>query len=84
MASRTVKISAVFLALLAIFYLAYAARTINTTPDRMLSFDPVFEFRYTKYFADHGFLPAWDELTYYVGRQVILAPFLFYVTGVVY
>ncbi len=84
MSSRVIKISAVFLVLLAIFYLAYAARTVNTIPDRMLSFDPIFEFRYTKYFADHGFLPAWDELTYYVGRQVILAPFLFYVTGIVY
>ncbi len=84
MASRVIKISGVFIALIVVFYLAYIARAMNTVPDRMLSFDPIFEYRYTKYFAEHGFLPAWDELTYYVGREVILAPLLFYATGVAY
>ena len=84
MASKVIKISAISIALLIIFYLAFVVRSINTVPDRMLSFDPIFEFRYTKYFVEHGVLPAWDEVTYYVGREAVVAPMLFYVTGFAY
>ena len=75
------------LALALIFLFAYTIRSTNTTPDRLLSFDPIFQYRHTYYFAEWGHLPEWDELTYYVGRASpmnLVPPFMFYVTSVVY
>jgi len=60
---------------------------INIMPDRLLSFDPIFQYRFTKYFTDWGHLPVWDELSYYVGREVGIEnypPFIFYLTGAIY
>ncbi len=55
-------------ALVFIFFFAYWIRSVGNIPDRILSFDPTFFFRFTKYFADWGHFPVWDELSYYVGR----------------
>ncbi len=73
-------------ALAIILYLSYYIRAVNIVPDRLLSFDPIFQYRFTKYFADWGHLPAWDELTYYVGRAVSsqTQPFMYYVTAAAY
>jgi len=74
-------------ALVFIFLFSYYIRAINIVPDRLLSFDPIFQYRFTKYFADWGHLPLWDELTYYVGRVTtinLVPPFMFYVTAVIY
>ncbi len=49
-----------------------------------MSFDPIFQYRHTKYFVDWGHLPAWDELSYYTGREHTFfnyPPFIFYLTG---
>ncbi len=70
------------IALAAIFIFSYYIRAINNVPDRLLSFDPIFQYRFTKYFVDWGFLPEWDELTYYVGRANYLPPFMYYLTGI--
>ncbi|MBU3897249.1 MAG: hypothetical protein KJ697_04980 [Nanoarchaeota archaeon] len=74
-------------ALAAIFFISYYVRSINIIPDRILSFDPMFQFRFTKYFADWGVLPNWDELTYYVGRPInstLLGPLMAYITSAIY
>jgi asparagine N-glycosylation enzyme membrane subunit Stt3 len=76
----------VFVLIFILLY-SYSIRTVNTVPDRILSFDPTFQYRYTSYFAEYGHLPAWDELTYYVGRLVEIntsPPFMYYSTSVVY
>src|SRR3990172_8802602 len=73
--------------LIAILLFSYHVRAINIVPERLLSFDPTFEYRYTKYFADWGHMPAWDELTYYVGRLIEInttPPLMFYITSVIY
>jgi hypothetical protein len=74
-------------ALVFIFLFSYYIRAVNIVPDRLLSFDPIFQYRFTKYFTDWGHLPLWDELSYYVGREVGIEnypPFIFYLTGVIY
>jgi len=76
-----------FFALILIFLLSYHIRAINIVPDRLLSFDPIFQYRLTKYVVDWGHLPLWDELTYYVGRKIEVntsPPFMLYITTVVY
>ena len=73
--------------LISIFLFSYYIRAINIVPDRILSFDPTFQYRYTSYFAEYGHMPAWDELTYYVGRLVEIntsPPFMYYATSVIY
>ena len=74
------------IALIAIFLFSYYIRTLNMIPDRMLSFDPIFQYRYTRYFVEHGNLPLWDELSYYTGRATITGgtPLMYYITGVLY
>ncbi len=60
---------------------------MNNVPDRILSFDPVFQYRFTRYLVEFGHLPAWDELTYYVGRRVSPLnnpPFMWYLTATAY
>lgn len=77
----------VIAALAAIFVFSWWIRALNNLPDRILSFDPIFQYRFTRYFAEHGVLPVWDELTYYVGHSITPAtnpPLLFYVTGAVW
>lgn len=74
-------------ALIAVFIFAFWIRGLNTVPDRILSYDPVFQYRFTKYIADFGVTPAWDELSYYVGRAVTLnnyPPLMWYITAFVY
>jgi asparagine N-glycosylation enzyme membrane subunit Stt3 len=74
-------------ALIFILLFSYYIRSINIVPDRILSFDPTFQYRYTYYVAEYGHLPAWDELTYYVGRLVEIntsPPLMFYITSFVY
>ena len=70
-----------------IFLFSYYIRSLNIVPDRLLSFDPIFQYRYTYYVANFGHLPAWDELTYYVGRLIEIntsPPLMLYVTAVIY
>lgn len=70
-----------------ILFLSFYIRSTNIVPDRLLSFDPTFQYRYTKYVVDYGHLPAWDELTYYVGRLIEIntsPPLMLYITTVVY
>lgn len=70
-----------------ILVFSFHIRAINIVPDRVLSFDPTFQYRYTRYFVENGHLPAWDELTYYVGRLIEIntsPPFMLYVTSAVY
>ncbi|MFQ6020456.1 MAG: STT3 domain-containing protein [Candidatus Aenigmatarchaeota archaeon] len=74
----------VWLALIFIFLFSYYIRSINIVPDRLLSFDPIFQYRFTKYLADWGHLPVWDEIGYYVGRFMNLQPFMHYVTVFIY
>ncbi|MFQ6010474.1 MAG: STT3 domain-containing protein [Candidatus Aenigmatarchaeota archaeon] len=74
-------------ALILIFLFSYQIRAFNLVPDKLLGFDPMFQYRYTKYLADWGRLPAWDELTYYVGRDAnigLIAPFMFYITTLLF
>ncbi len=74
-------------ALILIFLYSYYIRAINIVPDKLLSFDPIFQYRFTKYLADWGHLPIWDELTYYVGRKITISenpPFMFYLTILLY
>ena len=73
--------------LIGIFIFSYYIRAINNVPDRLLSFDPIFQYRFTKYFADWGHLPVWDELSYYTGREVNIGnfpPFMFYLTSALF
>jgi len=70
-----------------IFLFSYYIRSVNITPDRLLSFDPAFYYRYTKYVVDYGHLPVWDELSYYVGRLIEndnAQPFMVYLTAAFY
>ena len=73
-------------ALVGIFLFAYWIRSVGNVPDRILSFDPAFFFRFTKYFADWGHFPVWDELSYYVGRADtrLASPLMEIITAVVY
>jgi len=76
-----------FFALILIFLFSYHIRAINIVPDRLLSFDPIFQYRLNKYLVDWGHLPLWDELTYYVGRKIEIntsPPFMLYITTVAY
>ncbi|MFQ6009981.1 MAG: STT3 domain-containing protein, partial [Candidatus Aenigmatarchaeota archaeon] len=75
------------IALILIFLFSYQIRAFNLVPDKILGYDPTFQFRFTKYFADWGHLPAWDELTYYVGREVnptLVSPLMFYFTTLLF
>ncbi|MEM5804840.1 MAG: STT3 domain-containing protein [Candidatus Aenigmatarchaeota archaeon] len=74
-------------ALIFILFFAYWIRSFNIVPDKLLGYDPDFQYRFTRYFADWGHLPAWDELTYYVGREInsnMLAPLMFYLTAILF
>jgi asparagine N-glycosylation enzyme membrane subunit Stt3 len=74
-------------ALLLVFLFSYSIRAENIVPDRLLSFDPIFQYRYTYYIANYGHIPAWDELTYYVGRLIEIntsPPLMLYVTAAIY
>jgi asparagine N-glycosylation enzyme membrane subunit Stt3 len=71
-------------ALLLIFLFSYSIRTTNIVPDRLLSFDPIFQYRFTYYFANWGHLPVWDELTYYVGRITDVSTFMYFMTSLIY
>jgi len=55
-------------------------------PDRILSFDPEFFYRFTNYFAIFGQIPLWDELTYFAGRSASgeLNPLMIYLTAFIY
>ena len=72
--------------LLVIFLIAYIIRIANNVPDRILSFDPVFQYRFTWYVANYGHMPLWDELSYYPGRLVNLdySIIMFYATAAMY
>jgi asparagine N-glycosylation enzyme membrane subunit Stt3 len=73
--------------LLLILLFSYYIRALNIVPDRLLSFDPIYQYRYTYYIANYGHLPVWDELTYYVGRLVEInssPPLMLYVTTLIY
>jgi len=73
--------------LLLILLFSYYVRALNITPDRLLSFDPIWQYRFTKYLADWGHLPVWDELSYYTGRPLRLSdypPLMWYLTVVFY
>ena len=70
-----------------IFLFSYHIRAVNIVDDRILSFDPTFQYRFTQYFVDWGFWPAWDELTYYVGRPInseLLGPLMIYLTAILF
>lgn len=74
-------------ALVFIFLFSYYIRAVNITPNRLLSFDPIFQYRYTYYIANYGHMPAWDELTYYAGRSIDIntsPPLMLYITAVIY
>jgi asparagine N-glycosylation enzyme membrane subunit Stt3 len=69
--------------LLVIFLFSYEIRAVNIVPDRLLSFDPIFQYRFTRYVVDWGHLPVWDELSYYVGRaDTPNDSFLWYITAI--
>ncbi len=73
-------------ALVGVFLFAYWIRSVGNIPDRILSFDPVFFYRFTNYFADWGHFPVWDELSFYVGRAdtPTNSPLMEMVTATVY
>jgi asparagine N-glycosylation enzyme membrane subunit Stt3 len=73
-------------ALIAIFLFSYWIRSYNIVPDKLVGFDPSFQFRFTKYVADWGHIPEWDELTYYVGRNAIdsVSPLMLYITSFIH
>ncbi len=74
-------------ALIAIFIFSFWIRGLNTVPDRILSYDPTFQYRFTKYIVDYGAVPAWDELSYYTGRATVsynYPPLMWYITAFVY
>ena len=56
--------------LILIFIISFEVRAIGIVPDKLLSYDPIFQYRHLRYIADYGTLPAWDELTYYTGREI--------------
>ena len=73
--------------LVLIFAFSYYIRAQNIVPDRLLSYDPIFQYRYTYYVANSGHLPLWDELTYYVGRLIAIntsPPLMLYITTFIY
>ena len=73
--------------LIFILIFSYYIRSVNVIPDRILSFDPVFQYRFTKYFVDYGRIPSWDEMSYYTGRPTLkedYPPFMWYITGWLY
>ncbi len=75
----------IFLALILLF--SYYIRAESIVPGKLLSFDPIFYYRYTRYFVDFGHLPAWDELSYFVGRLIEIdnaQPFLIFLTGTIF
>ena len=75
------------LSLLIILLFSYYIRAQNVVPDKLLSFDPIFQLRFTKYLVDYGRVPLWDELTYYTGHAISVPsnpPLLWYVTVVFY
>ena len=72
-----------YLAVLALlFLLSFYMRTLSINDGVLLDYDPVFQYRFTKYFVQWGFLPVWDELTYYPGRLNTNPPLMFYLTGI--
>ena len=72
-----------YLAVLAVlFLLSFYMRTLSINDGVLLDYDPVFQYRFTKYFVQWGFLPVWDELTYYPGRLNTNPPLMFYLTGI--
>jgi asparagine N-glycosylation enzyme membrane subunit Stt3 len=73
-------------ALIAIFLFSYWIRSYNITPDKIVDFDPTYQLRFTKYFADWGHMPNWDELTYYAGRLVDqnTPPLMLYITATIH
>ena len=73
----------VFVLLLILLY-SYNIRSINIVPDRILSFDPVYYYRFTRYMTEFGHLPVWDELTYYVGKISDAQLFMPLVTSTAY
>jgi hypothetical protein len=77
----------ILIALILIFLFCYYIRSINTVEDRLLSFDPILQYRFTRYFAELGYFPLWDELSYYSGRFVHFSdypPFMPYLSGLLY
>lgn len=73
--------------LIGIFMFSYYIRAMNNIPDRLLSFDPIFQYRYTKYIVEWGHMPLWDEISYYVGKAIhsnINPPLLYYITAIAY
>jgi dolichyl-diphosphooligosaccharide--protein glycosyltransferase len=76
----------VAIALGAIFLLALWVRMMGLQPDKLLSFDPIFQLRFTEYVARFGTIPEWDELGYYVGRAVAgsFPPLIFYLTSIIW
>ncbi len=85
LSGETGKKLAVAIALAAIFLFCWYVRSAASQPDRLLSFDPIFQYRFTSYFADHATLPVWDELSYYTGRPVAnYPPLIFYLTAAVW
>ena len=77
-------ITAVLLLIIILF--SFYIRSINTIPDKMLGYDPIFQYRFTKYLVDFGQLPVWDELSYYTGRAVSIStpPLMYYTTALIY
>lgn len=73
--------------LIGIFITAFQIRAINNTSNQLLDFDPIFQYRFTKYLVDWGHLPLWDELSYYVGRVInvdVNPPLIYYLTALGY
>ncbi len=70
--------------LIFIFLISFYIRAEGIVPDRILSFDPVYQYRFTKYFVQWGFFPDWDELSYYVGRKFYMPPLMYYLTAIIY
>ncbi|MBN2203306.1 MAG: hypothetical protein JW700_03945 [Candidatus Aenigmarchaeota archaeon] len=76
----------VFVLIFILLY-SYQIRSLNIIEDRIVSYDPVVQYRYTYYVAEYGHLPIWDEMTYYVGRLFeynTSPPLMFYITSFVY
>jgi len=75
------------LILVFIFLFSYYIRAISNVPDKILSFDPIMQYRFTKYVVDWGHMPVWDELTYYVGRVSdvnLNPPLMYYMTSLAF
>ena len=73
-------------ALAVIFLIAFWVRAAGLQPDKLLSFDPIFQLRFTEYFATFHTMPDWDELSYYTGRPVAgnYPPLIFYTTSAIW